>query len=129
MKLTRHVLTSTVVLLGMILAVRSKARDCTVSKEFRLKRAQALAGVLQDPYGAPLSGMELELLSGTKIVHHARADNQGRYDFGDVPAGKYRIHIQYRGDPFCAPKAQCGAQGCSLQPKLMLNPKNVTRVN
>ncbi len=129
MKLVRNALTCVVMLLAMIVTAQPKTKDCTVSNEFQLNRTQALAGVLQDPYGATLSGMELELRSGTSVVRQLRTDNQGAYNFGQVPAGKYRIHIQYGGDPFCAPKVQCGNQGCSLQQKLTINPKNAVLVH
>ena len=86
------------------MTVAAQARDCSISKEFQLVHPQALAGVVEDPAGTALSGLELELLSTKKLVRHLRTDNQGRYDFGEVPAGKYRIHVRNAGDVLCAPK-------------------------
>jgi hypothetical protein len=113
----------------MVVTAAAQARDCSVSKEFQLSHPQFLAGVLEDPVGAVLPGIELELLSARKTVRHFRTDNQGRYDFGEVPAGKYKIHLQNSGGALCAPKIQCGAEGCRLKPRLTLNPKSMTTVD
>jgi hypothetical protein len=113
----------TVVLLEIIFVIQAAATDCSVSKEFRIKHPQVLAGVLQDPNDATLPGIGLELLSGGKVVQHLRTNNQGAYDFGMVPAGKYRIHVEYSDNAFCAPKVQCGDQGCRLDSKMTINPK------
>jgi len=126
MKPMANVIIGVAVLIGTFIS--GEATDCTVSKEFRIRKPQALSGVLQDPYGAPLSGMELDLLSGRKVIRRLSADNEGRYDFGQVSPGKYRIHLLYGNDPFCAPEVQCGSQGCTLQTKLAINPKNSTLV-
>jgi hypothetical protein len=111
------------------MTVAAEARDCSVSKEFQVRHPQVLAGVLQDPLGAALSGIELELLSGGNVLRHLRTDNQGRYDLGGVPAGKYRIHVQYGGSVLCAPKIHCETDGCSLNPKLTINPKSMVKVD
>ena len=113
----------------LAVTVAAQARDCSVSKEFQLRHPQVLAGVIEDPIGAALSGIELQLLSAGNPVRDLRTDNHGRYDFGEVPAGKYRIHVQYGGDPLCAPKIHCGSEGCSLKPRLTLNSKNMVRVD
>ena len=113
----------------VVVTVAAQARDCSISKVFQLRHAQVLAGALEDPAGAVLSGIELELLSEGKLVRHLRTDNDGRYDFGEVPAGKYRIHIRYGENALCAPKIQCGTNGCSPNPKLTPNPKNMVRVD
>jgi hypothetical protein len=116
-----------IALLGLIIIQGEalEAKDCTVSKEFHIQNAQVLTGVLQDVNDATLPAIKLELVSGTKIVHDLRTNDQGAYNFGEVPAGKYRIHVRSTGDAFCAPQIQCGAQGCSLQPRLALNPKKL----
>lgn len=95
------------------------ARDCHTSREFQLKQSQTLAGVLVDPVEATLPGISLELLSGHKVVRQLRTDNEGRYSFGDLPAGKYRIRIEKRG--FCAPKIKCTDKSCTIKPKLSLD--------
>lgn len=118
-----------IALLSVAMVVGAEAKDCTVSSEFHLKQSQVFSGVLQDPYGAPLSGMELELLSGRKMLYHVRADNQGKYNFGEVRAGKYRLRVRHAGNPFCAPAVQCGDRGCSFDPKLLINPKNAIVIN
>jgi hypothetical protein len=110
------------------ITISAQARDCSVSREFRLRHPQALAGAFEDPAGAVMSGIELELLSGKKVIRHLRTDNQGKYDFGEIPPGKYRVHVQYGGNALCAPKVKCGAEGCSLKPKLTLNPKDAVMV-
>jgi hypothetical protein len=108
--------------------ISAQARDCSVSKEFRLRHPQALAGVFEDPAGAVMSGIELELLSGKIVIRHLRTDNQGKYDFGQIPSGKYRVHVQSGGNALCAPKVKCGTEGCTLKPKLTPNPKSAVTV-
>jgi hypothetical protein len=117
------------VLMSLVMIVCAQATDCSVSKEFQLGHRQVLAGVLQDPVGAALSGIELELLSGKKAVRHLRTNNEGRYDFGELPSGKYKIHVRSSGNAFCAPKVQCRAERCSFELRLTLNPKNMVRVD
>ena len=121
----------TVFTLAMILlsVLSASAQDCTVSKEFRVKHAQVLAGVLHDPNGVTLPGIGLELRSGTKVIQDLRTGKEGSFDFGQVPAGKYRLHIQSPGDPFCAPRVRCGNAGCSFDPQVRLNLKNSIKIN
>jgi hypothetical protein len=90
---------------------------------------QVVAGTLQDPNGTPLPGIGIQLLSGKKIVQDLRTTNQGAYDFGQVPPGKYRIRIHYGDDPFCAPAVTCTAKRCTLNPRLKVNPKSTIIVN
>lgn len=116
------------ILLVLWTAIFAPARDCSTSKEFEIKKAQALAGEFQDQQGAVLSGLDLELLSGKKIVQHLRSSNEGKYDFGEVPPGRYKLRVRYGGDVFCAPKVSCGAEGCRLAPRLAINSKNLTMV-
>jgi hypothetical protein len=113
----------------IVVTVAAQARDWSVSKEFRLRHSQTIAGVLNDPVGTPLSGIELELLSTGTIIRQIRTDSQGRYDFGEVPAGKYTIHLQNGGAVLCAPKIQCGKSGCSLKLGLTLNTKSMVNVD
>jgi hypothetical protein len=126
----RDALRCAATLLGIIALPQAEARDCTVSKEFHLKQTQVLAGVLQDPDGTALSGMEMELLSGATVVNHLVTNSVGAYDFGQVSRGKYRIHVTSAGgDRFCVPKAECGQRGCVLQPRLSINLKNAVLVH
>ncbi len=118
----------TVLLLGIIFVVQAAGVDCSVSKEFHIKHPQVLAGILQDQNDVPLPGVGLEILSGVRVVQSLRTNNHGAYDFGKVPAGKYRIHVQYSDNAFCAPKVQCGNRGCRLDTKLTINPKKETIV-
>jgi hypothetical protein len=107
----------------------AQARDCSVSKEFQIRHPQVLAGVLEDPVGAVLSGIELELRSGKKVVRHLRTDNLGRYDFGEVTPGKYRIRVHYGDNALCAPKVRCGTDKCNLEPRVAVNPKGMVMVD
>lgn len=106
----------------ILLSGIADAKDCTVSREFRLKQPQELAGVLKDPNDVVLPGIRLELLSRGKIVKDLRTTSEGTYDFGVVQPGTYRIHIVRGDDPFCAPAVECGAHGCSIKPMLTPNP-------
>ncbi len=104
------------------------ARDCSTSKPFHLKRPQALSGILQDPVGAVLPQIELELLSGKNLFRHLRTDNLGKYDFGEVPAGEYRIHVQVGSNAFCAPKVRCRREECTVEQRLKVNSKDTVTV-
>ena len=116
----------TVVMLGAV--GFATARDCTFSKEFQIKRQQVLSGVLKDPVGEPLPGIKLELLSGKRVIQVVETDNQGKYGFGDIPPGKYRIHIRYGDDTFCAPKVRCQQDGCKIAPTATINPRKAVTV-
>lgn len=102
--------------------------NCSISKRFHVQHPQLLSGELRDPNGVVLPGIGVQLLSGAKVMRYAMTNNQGGYDLGVVPAGKYRIHIQYGDDAFCAPMVQCGNNRCRIGTKLQLNPKNSTVV-
>jgi hypothetical protein len=123
-----RVVTAAIVLVGLVVG-SAWAKDCTVSREFELKHSQTLAGVLEDPIPAALPGFELDLLAGHKIVASAVTDNRGKYSFGEVAAGRYRIHIRHGGDPFCAPTVKCDGAACSVQHQVKLNPKMTVTVN
>ena len=73
-----------------------------------------------------LSGSGIELLSSKQAVQSVRTDSHGVYDFGEIPLGRYRIHVN--AYTFCAPKVVCKADTCSFKPKLKLNPKNMVTV-
>jgi hypothetical protein len=108
----------------------ANARDCSLSKEFQIKKAQALAGVLLDPSGAVLSGIELQLLSGNRVVHHVATTNEGAYDFGSIAPGQYRIRVASRGGALCAPKVRCMEKGgCVIEPRVAISSKGAVRVN
>jgi hypothetical protein len=106
------------------------ARDCSISKEFQIKKAQALAGVLQDPSGAVLPGIDLQLLSGNRVVHHVTTTNEGAYDFGSIAPGKYRIRVASRGGTLCALKIRCTEkEGCVIESRLTISSKWAVKVN
>ncbi|SRR6266571_5433988 len=100
-------------------------KDCSLSREFQIKKAQILKGILQDPAGALMPQIELELLSARKVVRHLITNNQGAYDFGEIPTGRYRIHIVSRDGVLCAPKVRCGRNGCAVDSKISISPKAV----
>jgi hypothetical protein len=101
------------------------AKDCSLSREFRIKKAQILKGILQDPAGALMPQIEMELLCGKKVVRHLTTNNQGAYDFGEIPTGRYRIHIVSREGVLCAPKVRCGKKGCVVDSKISISSKAV----
>jgi hypothetical protein len=106
------------------LATVAHASDCTTSKEFVLSKPQTMAGILVDPVGEPVFGWGLELLSRKGVVQKLTTDKRGAYDFGEIPAGKYRIRMTSYG--FCAPKVNCHDGHCAVEPKLRLKDKGVT---
>ena len=99
------------------------AKDCSLSREFQIKKAQILRGILQDPGGAIMPGIELELLSAKRVVRHLSTDNQGAYDFGEIAPGRYRIHVVSREGVLCAPKVRCGKDGCIVDSKISISSK------
>src|SRR6266480_1751694 len=111
--------------LGLLLAIAgsAQAKDCSVSRRFQVMQPQALSGVLKDPNGAVLPGIQIELLAGKKVVRQLRTSTAGTYDFEEIPSGKYRIRVQYGGGFFCAPDVECRMGGCSLKPILRLRQK------
>jgi hypothetical protein len=82
-----------------------------------------------DTSRATLPGIRIQLLSGKKVIHDIRTNNSGAYDFGEVPAGSYRIRVQYGDHAFCAPRIQCNSKECQIQPELAINPKNTVTVH
>ncbi len=57
-----------------------------------------LSGVVIDPSGAVIPNAQVKLLtqSGTTAAT-ASTDNQGRYQFDDLPAGNYRLQVAQNG--------------------------------
>jgi hypothetical protein len=56
------------------------------------KNAGSLAGVVKDQTGAVVSGVKIEALQLASGVKRTRAtDNQGRFVFHELPAGRYQI--------------------------------------
>jgi hypothetical protein len=105
------------------------ARDCSLSKEFEIKKAQEFAGVLQDETGAPLPGIELRLLSGKHVIQRLTTTNQGTYDFGQIAPGKYRFRVRYAGGAFCAPKVQCTEEkGCVIESRVAVSSNDAVLV-
>src|SRR5215471_12594122 len=88
------------------------AKDCTVSKEFQLLHSQQLSAVLEDQMGAAISGYDLELIAGKRVIMRVETGNGGKYSFGEVAAGRYRIRVRHDGDPFCAPQVKCDQTNC-----------------
>ncbi|SRR5581483_5466207 len=110
-----------VTFLGLV--VSTHAQECTISKEFRLKHPQSLSGTLLDPNGVALPGVGLELLTGRRVSRDIRTARDGSFDFGEIPIGKYRLHIRLGGDPLCAPRVICTRAGCRVDSHIQLNPK------
>ena|SRR5882724_1608894 len=100
------------------------ASDCSISKTFRLQRAQQLTGSFHDPTGAILSGLQIELSTQQSKLRSLTTDNLGKYDFGEIPPGEYKVRVVHGNNDFCAPTVRCKADGCRFEPRLKLNPKN-----
>jgi hypothetical protein len=126
--LTRILRDALIALIPLMMTGSVEARDCSKSKPFQLGKPQVLSGTMQDPSGAVLPGIAVQLLSGKKVVRRLRTDNLGAYDFGEIPSGKYRIRVDYPGKAFCAPEVRCAAEGCSVNSTLKANPKNMVMV-
>ena len=112
----------------VMMTVSVEAKDCSKSQPFQLGKPKVLSGTLQDPSGAVLPAIEVQLLSGNKIVRHLRTSNLGAYDFGEIPSGTYRIRVASPAKAFCAPEVRCVAGECSVDSTLKPNPKNMVTV-
>lgn len=119
-----------VILLALAFGMSTSAYagDCSVSKKFQVRQPQSLAGVFEDPARATLPGIRVELLSGRTVARKIRTDDEGRYDFGLIDAGKYRVRIRYAGGAFCSPSVHCEANGCSLGRSLKVSSKDAVEV-
>jgi hypothetical protein len=82
-----------------------------------------------DTNRATLPGIRIQLLSSKKVIHDIRTNYQGAYDFGEVPAGSYKIRVQYGNHAFCAPQIQCNSKECQIQTELAINPKSTITVH
>jgi hypothetical protein len=82
-----------------------------------------------DTSRATLPGIRIQLFSGKKVIRDIRSNNEGSYDLGEVPEGKYKIRVEYADHGFCAPRIQCNSKGCQIQPELAINPKNTVTVH
>jgi hypothetical protein len=56
-----------------------------------------LEGVVQDPNGDVLSGVQIILSNDTKIKREARSNDQGRFRFVDLPADSYLLNVSIKG--------------------------------
>ena len=57
-----------------------------------------LSGVVTDPSGAIIPGARIQLFSSAnQMVDATTTDNQGRYEFHDLPAGNYRVEFTSNG--------------------------------
>lgn len=121
MTLTAPVRVVAIVALVLLPSFSVFARDCTTSRSFKVLRPQKLAGLLQDPVGAALPGVETQLIINQTVFRSAKANASGHYDFGEIPAGEYKLRI-YGNSNFCAPRVSCKPDACRVE-RLRLNPK------
>ncbi len=105
----------------LVLAVCCAASDCSLSKEFRITRTQTLNGTLEDPFPLPIPGLQLELLNSGKVVRQTRTSDNGKFDFGELPTGKYKMRVVSM--QFCAPKIDCHSGLCLVVGRLRINEK------
>ncbi len=105
------------VLLLVLAAALAFAATGPVSKRFRVRAPQQLAGVLEDRAGAPIARLGLELLQAGKVVADAVTDAHGAYDFGVIQPGEYRIRLA-QDYGWCAPVVKCKNRVCSIRPRV-----------
>ena len=110
----------------LLLAACALAADCSTSKPFAVEGAQRFEGILKDPGGLPIPGLGLELLKGGGVVRQFRTDNDGKFDVGPLPVGKYQLRVV--SQPFCAPKIYCDGGACTATQVLRLNEKKAKPV-
>lgn len=59
----------------------------------------SLRGLVTDAYGAVIPGAEVRLEQASPnvvspIIHKTNTDNEGRYAFSDLAAGRYKLHVK-----------------------------------
>lgn len=123
MKRIIEFLTAVVVLMSSAIA-----KDCSKSKEFTMNHGQRLSGVFLDPNGVELPGIGVQLLSGGRVFRDISTNSVGAYDFGDVPAGKYRIRVRWGQHSFCAPRILCNSNECKIEQRLKVDVTNAVTV-
>lgn len=102
----------------------ARAADCSISKQFQLKHSQTISEVANDEAGAPLPGLDIQLTVGKNVFRQVRTENDGRYNFSEVPAGQYRIRVSHGNHDFCAPRVHCSKEECKFEARLKVNAKN-----
>lgn len=91
-----------------------------VSGFFIVDQPMRLAGTLTDYAGADISEMKFELLNEHKKVTNVVVTTpEGRYDFGILQPGGYRVRIKTRNglsSGWCNPTVECSASACRIAP-------------
>lgn len=123
MKRIIEFLIAVVVLMSSVIA-----KDCSKSKEFTMNHGRRLSGVFLDPNGVELPGIGVQLLSGGRVFRDISTNSVGAYDFGDVPAGKYRIRVRWGQHSFCAPRILCNSNECRIEQRLKVDATNAVTV-
>jgi Carboxypeptidase regulatory-like domain len=77
----------------LVLGLSSGILECQTAPGFR-----NLAGTIQDPSGAAVTGAQVELdrLDGSPVAHML-SDGSGTFQFKNVPSGSYVIDVQQPG--------------------------------
>ncbi len=84
-----------------------------------------LTGRLFDQTGAPFDGLALQLRnSGERPIRRVKTDKTGRFDFGKVKAGHYRLVAMSRAWQQPTGLA-CDKRSCSLHVVLRANPTDL----
>ncbi len=84
--------------------------------------AEAVTGVVKDAAGVPLREATVQLLTARLVaVATARSDAQGKFEFGDVPAGDYVLVVVRAGQVERRLPVHIAEQGASLE--VVLDPQ------
>src|SRR5206468_4460161 len=103
------------------LALSSHASDCAMSKPFEVRQEQTLTGELRDLMGAVAPGMHNALISEKSKVKYVTTDDSGRYDFGTIAPGTYRIRMKDAGHGYCALEVNCESGSCKVGGRVTRN--------
>ena len=92
-----------------------------LSSEFALAaHAATVRGTVADSLGAVIPKARVELMTNQKVVASTNADGAGRYEFHDVPAGRYQLQASAPSFDLTASKRFYIGEGANANIDLLL---------
>lgn len=104
-------------------ATIAAAKNHPVSNTFAIDQPKTFAGTLTDQTGADIANESFELLDErNKVINAVVTGPDGKYDFGILQPGRYRVRLKNKGErgkldwEWCAPVVECSESSCRLLP-------------
>ncbi len=57
-------------------------------------RTVFVTGIVYDPKGSPVSGVQVDLIDAKKLLRQTRTDREGRYEFREIPLGRVEVRAR-----------------------------------